>query len=205
MASRKKGVVGIIGLGIMGGAFAQNLLAAGWRVIGYDIAHQLALAANLQRSSRSWSESARAWFEKKQRHGKEWMKSLQYRHGVMGLVFPAVLVLLLVVLRFELIGRLFRKVVLYFQVRAGKEPRSNPQLASRLYAELLRTLARRGLLRFESQTPFEFAAAVDAPNLASPVREFTQIYAHARFGAAPCDTTRLRQLLDQIRMVLRSR
>ena len=29
--------VGIIGLGIMGGAFAQNLVAAGWRVIGHDI------------------------------------------------------------------------------------------------------------------------------------------------------------------------
>ncbi len=38
MASGKKGAVGIVGLGIMGGAFAQNLLAAGWRVIGYDIA-----------------------------------------------------------------------------------------------------------------------------------------------------------------------
>ena len=38
MASGKKGVVGIIGLGIMGGAFAENLVAAGWRVIGYDIA-----------------------------------------------------------------------------------------------------------------------------------------------------------------------
>jgi len=38
MASGNKGAVGIIGLGIMGGAFAQNLLAAGWRVIGYDIA-----------------------------------------------------------------------------------------------------------------------------------------------------------------------
>jgi L-threonate 2-dehydrogenase len=36
MASGKKGVVGVIGLGIMGGAFAQNLVAAGWRVIGYD-------------------------------------------------------------------------------------------------------------------------------------------------------------------------
>jgi L-threonate 2-dehydrogenase len=35
MASGKK-VVGVIGLGIMGGAFAQNLIAAGWRVIGYD-------------------------------------------------------------------------------------------------------------------------------------------------------------------------
>jgi 3-hydroxyisobutyrate dehydrogenase-like beta-hydroxyacid dehydrogenase len=38
MASGKKGAVGVIGLGIMGGSFAQNLLAAGWRVIGYDVA-----------------------------------------------------------------------------------------------------------------------------------------------------------------------
>jgi 3-hydroxyisobutyrate dehydrogenase-like beta-hydroxyacid dehydrogenase len=32
-----KGTVGVIGLGIMGGAFAQHLAAAGWRVIGYDL------------------------------------------------------------------------------------------------------------------------------------------------------------------------
>jgi 3-hydroxyisobutyrate dehydrogenase-like beta-hydroxyacid dehydrogenase len=37
MAKKRKGVVGIVGLGIMGGAFAHNLCAAGWRVIGYDI------------------------------------------------------------------------------------------------------------------------------------------------------------------------
>ena len=30
--------VGIIGLGIMGGAFARNLVAGGWQVIGYDVA-----------------------------------------------------------------------------------------------------------------------------------------------------------------------
>jgi len=174
-------------------------------IIGYDIAHQLALAQNLQRSSRSWSESARAWFEKKQHDGKEWMKSLQNRHGEMGLLLPAGLVLLLVVLRFELIGRLFRKVVLFFEVRAAKAPRSNPQLASRLYAEMLRVLARRGLLRLESQTPLEFAAAVHTPVLAPAVQEFTHIYAQARFGGAPCETTRLRQLLEQIRTALRSR
>lgn len=29
--------VGIIGLGIMGGAFARNLVASGWRVIGFDV------------------------------------------------------------------------------------------------------------------------------------------------------------------------
>jgi 3-hydroxyisobutyrate dehydrogenase-like beta-hydroxyacid dehydrogenase len=31
-----KGTIGIIGLGIMGGAFARNLVADGWKVIGYD-------------------------------------------------------------------------------------------------------------------------------------------------------------------------
>jgi 3-hydroxyisobutyrate dehydrogenase-like beta-hydroxyacid dehydrogenase len=37
MAAKTKGAVGIVGLGIMGGSFAQNLVASGWRVVGYDI------------------------------------------------------------------------------------------------------------------------------------------------------------------------
>jgi putative dehydrogenase len=36
-AKKHKGTVGVIGLGIMGGAFAKNLAAAGWRVVGFDI------------------------------------------------------------------------------------------------------------------------------------------------------------------------
>lgn len=36
-ARKNKGTVGVIGLGIMGGSFAKNLAAAGWRVVGYDI------------------------------------------------------------------------------------------------------------------------------------------------------------------------
>jgi putative dehydrogenase len=35
--ARKKGTVGVIGLGIMGGAFAKNLVADGWHVVGHDI------------------------------------------------------------------------------------------------------------------------------------------------------------------------
>ena len=35
-----KGTVGVIGLGIMGGAIAKNLAAAGWQVIGFDIAKE---------------------------------------------------------------------------------------------------------------------------------------------------------------------
>jgi L-threonate 2-dehydrogenase len=37
MAGRKKGTVGVIGLGIMGGSFARNLVESGWRVVGYDL------------------------------------------------------------------------------------------------------------------------------------------------------------------------
>jgi L-threonate 2-dehydrogenase len=44
-AKRSKGTVGVIGLGIMGGAFAKNLAAAGWRVVGYDISAKARKAA----------------------------------------------------------------------------------------------------------------------------------------------------------------
>jgi 3-hydroxyisobutyrate dehydrogenase-like beta-hydroxyacid dehydrogenase len=37
MAIKQQGDVGVVGLGIMGGAFAQHLAAAGWWVIGYDV------------------------------------------------------------------------------------------------------------------------------------------------------------------------
>jgi hypothetical protein len=174
-------------------------------VIGYDFSHQVALAQNLQRSSKNWGESARDWFERQQRAGKKWMKSLQLQRGVLGYLLPVSLVLFLAALRFNLLAELSRRVRLFFQLRGSNVTRADPQLASRLYAELLRMLARRGLMRGVSQTPFEFAAAMDSPNLAPSVREFTQIYADARFGGAPCDTTRLRQLLDQIRAALRAR
>lgn len=39
MATKKKtkGTIGVVGLGIMGGSFAKNLAASGWRVVGYDV------------------------------------------------------------------------------------------------------------------------------------------------------------------------
>jgi putative dehydrogenase len=36
-ARKLKGTVGVVGLGIMGGAFAKNLVEDGWRVIGFDV------------------------------------------------------------------------------------------------------------------------------------------------------------------------
>ena len=174
-------------------------------VIGYDFMHQLVMAQNLQRSSKNWGEAARAWFAGKQRDGKRWLKSWEVRHGSLGYLVPVVLVLLLMALRYNVVGEVGRRIQLFLQIRASKTKSADPHLASKLYEELLRMLARRGLRRAEAQTPFEFAAALRVPGLAPSVEEFTELYTHARFGGAPCDASRLGQLLDQIRAHLRSR
>jgi protein-glutamine gamma-glutamyltransferase len=173
-------------------------------VINYDFVHQVILAQNMQRNSRNWSESARSWFAHQQKVARKELKSWLLRHGSLGLLFPLALVLFLVMMRFDWIGAGVSRLRLLWQLRAPESARANPLLASRLYAELLRLLERRGFPRRASQTPFEFAAVVDAPSLAPAVREFTQIYALARFGGVPCDILRLNALLLQIRGALRS-
>jgi len=171
-------------------------------VIGYDFVHQVTMAQNVQRGSRDLSESFRAWYARQQLRGRRWMKSW---HGGLGVLIPLTVLAFLILLRFDALSAMLQRLWLSWQLRSAKTARANPQLASRLYAELLRLLARRGMIREISQTPFEFAVAVNSPNLATAVQEFTQLYTHARFGGAPCNTTRLHQLLDEIRSALRSR
>ena len=58
-----KGSIGIIGLGIMGGAIAKNLAAAGWHVIGFDIAKERcdeAKAAGVEIAANAAAVAARA-------------------------------------------------------------------------------------------------------------------------------------------------
>jgi protein-glutamine gamma-glutamyltransferase len=173
-------------------------------VINYDFAHQVQMAQIMQRNTRSWTESVRGWFTREQRSSKVWLRSFVDRRGVVTFAVPMGLVLLLVLLRYGWLTAAIRHLGLYLQLRTPKTAGLNPQLASRLYAELLLLLARRGFARRASQTATEFAAAVSEPGLAGQVREFTRIYAQARFGGAPCDAARLRQLLEQIRSAFRS-
>jgi 3-hydroxyisobutyrate dehydrogenase-like beta-hydroxyacid dehydrogenase len=62
--AKERDRVGIIGLGIMGGAFARNLVASGWRVDGYDVSSErcselaregVAIAANATEAARTAS------------------------------------------------------------------------------------------------------------------------------------------------------
>ncbi len=168
-------------------------------VINYDFSHQLQMAQNVQRASRSWTESARAWFDRVQQRSRQRLQLWQDRHAASGLLLPAAIILLLVALRYNLPSKIIARLRLQWQLRSPDSARANPLLASRLYAELLRLLERRGFARRPADTPLEFASKVQIPTLGPAVCEFTRIYTHARFGAAPCDTSRLRDLLEQIR------
>ena len=168
-------------------------------VINYDFGHQMQMAQNVQRASRNWTESLRTWFEHAQIRNRQRLKSLQLRHGTLGPLLPLILIFVLLALRYELIGKLMRRLRLYWHLHAPESPKANPLLASRLYAELLRLLERHGFARRPAETPLEFASSVKTPALSPAVSEFTRIYASARFGGAPCDTLRLRHLLEQVR------
>jgi protein-glutamine gamma-glutamyltransferase len=169
-------------------------------VINYDFTHQVALAQNMQRGSRNWSEAVRRWFRRQQNRGMNKLTAWQVSHSLMSLLLPAALVLLLVILRFDWLRSLFRWLSLYFQMQSSSTQNSNPQLASRLYDELLRVLAKRGFVRAPAQTPIEFATSLALqPNLSHPIQEFTQLYVQARFGNQPINSSRLQDLLSQLR------
>lgn len=61
-AKKTRETVGIVGLGIMGSAFARNLKKSGWRVVGYDISAARRLAAKDRRITilRNATEVAKA-------------------------------------------------------------------------------------------------------------------------------------------------
>jgi len=169
-------------------------------VVNYDWAHQSLLARNVKQGSTDYNAAIKAWFRRMQDRGMDRLKVWQGSHSYLSMVFPAALVFLLVVLRFDWIRAFARWLSLSLQMRQPAEKRDNPQLASRLYAEMLRGLERRGFPRRESQTAEEFAASFALqPALGSAVGEFTMLYAQARFGGTPCDALRLRALLEQIR------
>jgi transglutaminase-like putative cysteine protease len=175
-------------------------------VINYDFTHQLVLAQNVRRNSADWTEALRTKFRNLEAHLMGKLTTWQGSHNNLRVVFPAALVLLLFILRFDWIRKFFLWLALQWQVNSAAAAGNNPQLASRLYSELLRLLEKRGYSRPSTQTPREFAASSRLQaELVPAITEFTELYARARFGGKPCDSLRLRSLLDQVRSAPRSR
>ena len=191
-----------------GGMFSRFALYLDWFqlawnewIINYDLSHQVELAKNVSQASTDWKRKWQQRFRRLENRCMEYFVTAQRSHGEVGFLFPLLLLSALVLLQMQWMRRLLRKLSLWWEARRPVEHRNHPQLAARLYAELLRLLEKRGFSRSETQTPREFAACLTLqPGLASAVQEFTDLYLKARFGGAPCDAFRLRALLEQVRI-----
>jgi transglutaminase-like putative cysteine protease len=189
------------------GAFSRLALYLDWFqlawnewVINYDFSHQIKLAKEVGEVSTDWQISWKKKFRRMQDRGMEQLTAWQRSHAMLSFVFPLVLISMLAVFRLRWVRPLFGWLSLVWQSHLPEAERNNPQLAVRLYTELLRLLEKQGFSRAETQTPREFAASFGLqPALAPAIREFTDLYLQARFGGAPCDAFRLRALLEQVR------
>jgi protein-glutamine gamma-glutamyltransferase len=169
-------------------------------VINYDFSHQISLAKSVGQTTTDWKKKWRERFQRLQDHGMERLTEWQRAHGFMRFLFPIVLVLALGFLRLGWLRSFFHWLGMTWFTRTSDAERNNPQMASRLYAELLRLLAKRGFTRRETETPREFADNFALQSALAPaVQEFTNLYARSRFGGAPCDAFRLQKLLEQVR------
>jgi transglutaminase-like putative cysteine protease len=174
-------------------------------VIGYDFAHQTALAQTVQMRSRNWRELGASWFSQKQQNFKHRLSGWQLQHKGLGFALPVLLIGLLVTLRYGRLGYWWERLRISLELRGKQADAVRTIMASRLYQELLQLMKRHGYARSHAQTAFEFADALTRPSLNTSVKEFVRLYAEARFGGVAGDIPRLQQLLGAIRAELRAR
>src|SRR3989449_6212616 len=153
-------------------------------VINYDFSHQITLAQNLQRVSRDWAERARNFLIGAHRKGIDKLKEWQTRVIAAPHALPAFMaivgaVILLFVLLFR--GRaILAALAAIWGLHVASHSVLTPRLATLLYQQMLRLLARRGISKQPGQTPLEFASSVTAAELAAPIGQLTDIYQKAR-------------------------
>ena len=170
-------------------------------VINYDFAHQFAMAQNLHRVSRNWTEKLTAFFADARSTATDWLTAWQTRLLRRRAFFPVAFMVLAgaCVVALLLQPKIRERLIALWLLRVSAPTSMTPHLATIQYGEMLRLLARRGLRKTPGQTPLEFAASVPDAALSAPVQELTAAYHAARFGGQPADPRKTSTLLDLIR------
>lgn len=182
-----------------------ELMWSEW-VINYDMAHQVTLAQNFQKTSREWTDQSWKYLEAKRRAMVQQFKDWQQEVERFGLWRASAIVMLLLALIAFLRGRALREyLALEWGIHFGGREAVTPRLATLLYAQMLRVLARRGWKKAPGQTPLEFVAGIPRPEVAGPVSELTSLYQAARFGAQATDAEAMTGLLAMIKNRVRKK
>ncbi len=176
-----------------------DAMASFWRewIINYDASHQKTLGQEAGRGSRALVESMRMWYQhrygemlKRARKIHNAIASSPVRWSMTGLAITAILLLL------ANLRRLLRSLRNY---RLRGHPERAPRLAATIwYEKMSHSLARQGWHKRPTETPSEFAAAIDDPAIRGRVVRFTRHYESARFGASTEDAQQLPQLYEEV-------
>jgi transglutaminase-like putative cysteine protease len=173
-------------------------------IINYDFGHQITLAQSVQKTSRDWGESARKYYQQKQREVLQLIVKLDKKTEASPYFLPSILVFLVALLIYLRGRSMFAYLMARWSLRARTSGNVTASLATLEYSEMLRLLERRGWKKSPSQTALEFAAAIPAAEVAAPVAQLTALYQSARFGDRPAPAQQMSALLSAIREITRA-
>jgi len=173
--------------------------ASFWRewIINYDIHHQRELGQTAATNTRRFLDDARVWIERQ--HRALLRRARRAHHHIadfpaqwLGTVIGAVLFMIAVTNS----RRLLRALRAYhLRANPGRSPRESAAL---WYERMVARLGRLGWRKSASQTPADFIAAIQEPELKMRVAVFTQHYESARFGKSVEDAEVLPRLFEKI-------
>ncbi len=173
--------------------------ASFWRewIVNYDASHQRSLGQDAASHSRRILEELRRWIGRQHRALLRSARRTQDRisHAPGRWTAGAFLVCALLILLIN--ARPIVRVLRAYRFRAHPE-RAPREAAALWYAKMLRLLARRGWRKAPSQTPRDFAAAIQDPSLQKAVTAFTRTYEAARFGQSIDDARALPDRLEEV-------
>lgn len=171
-----------------------------WRewIVNYDFAHQFRLAQDAGRGSRELAGKAQSWGRDRYEKLLAWARRTEDRIGDSTVKWG---LRALAVAMIALFGVSVPRLISSFRrFRLARKPKSSPQLAASIwYERMLRQSARRGWDKAPGQTPSEFAAIIDDPQLRVRVLKFTERYESARFGKSAEDAELLPILFEEVK------
>lgn len=160
-----------------------------WRewVINYDFGRQMRLGAEITASASNAHSRVRSWYRHEYWAALAWLKNVSGALGLGKMILICSLGLVIIALPFmPRAWRAFRRI------RFLKNPEQAPKTSASLwYERMLKAMARRGFRKTPTQTPAEFAAIIEDPEVQKDVVVFTEHYERARFADSVEDAMRL--------------
>ena len=171
-----------------------------WRewVVNYDLGHQLRLTQDANRGSRAMVGRAQSWGRDRYQKMLDWARRTQDRIGDSSVKWGLRALIAIVLALFA--TSIPRVIQLVRRFRLARRPQRSPQIAASIwYERMLRQSARRGWDKAPGQTPAEFAAIIQDPQLRIRVANFTHRYENARFGKSAEDAEQLPMLYEEVK------